>query len=261
MKNSWKCGVALLFAGMVGGFAGQAVAAGEEVELKDVEWEHQGPFGKFDKAAVQRGLHVYEQICSACHSLKYLYYRNLMEIGFSEEEVKAIAAKYMVTDGPDELGDMFERPARPSDKFRSPYPNDEAARAANNGALPPDLTLIVEAREEHEEYIYSLLTGYEDAPADFEVSPGMNYNPYFANSQIAMPAPLFEGGVEYADGTEATVEQMAHDVVTFLAWAGEPMLEERKETGFKVLIFMAILSVLLWRSNKKIWKRVKSQNV
>jgi ubiquinol-cytochrome c reductase cytochrome c1 subunit len=259
MKQSLKIGIALAFTG-VAAFAGAATAADEEVELKHPAWQHHGPFGTFDRATLQRGLTVFENVCNTCHSLKYVHYRNLEALGFTEDEVKGIAAKVQVEDGPNEDGDMFMRPAKPSDHFRSPFPNDAVARLSNGGALPPDLSVMVEAREGHEDYIYSLLTGYQDPPADVEMAAGKSYNVYFSGHQIGMPAPLSEGLVDYPDGTDATVEQMAHDVVTFLAWASEPNMEQRKEIGFKVVIFMTILSILLILSNRKIWKKLKSQN-
>jgi len=259
MKTSLKIGIALAFTGLAA-FAGAAHAAESEVELKHPGWQHKGPFGTFDRAALQRGLTVFENVCNNCHSLEYVHYRNLEALGFTEDEVKGIAAKVQVEDGPNEDGDMFMRPAKPSDPFKFPFANDEIARVSNGGALPPDLSVMVEAREGHEDYIYSLLTGYEDPPAGVEVAAGKSYNPYFSGHQIGMPPPLSEGLVEYPDGTEATVDQMAHDVVTFLAWAAEPNLEERKATGFKVLVFMAILSVLLILANRKIWKKIKTQN-
>ena len=259
MNKSFKLGLALIAAGVTT-FAGIAMAAESDEPVKQMEWPHKGAFGTFDRAALQRGLTVFENVCSNCHSLKYVHYRNLEELGFTEDEVKAIAAKVMVEDGPNDDGDMFERPAKPSDPFRSPFANEQLARASNGGALPPDLSVMVEAREGHENYIYSLLTGYQDPPADVKMQAGKSYNPYFNGGQISMPPPLTADAVEYADGTPATLEQEAHDVVTFLAWAAEPNLEERKELGFKVMVFMAILTVLLILSNRKIWKKIKSQN-
>lgn len=259
MNKSLKIGVALAFTGLAA-FAGSALAAEEEVALKTPGWEHLGPFGTFDRASLQRGLTVFENVCASCHSLEYIHYRNLEQLGFTADEVKGIAAKVQVEDGPNEDGDMFMRPAKPSDRYRSPFANDALARVSNGGSLPPDLSVIVEAREGHEDYIYSLLTGYVDAPADVEMTAGKSYNLYFTDHQIGMPAPLSEGLVDYPDGTEATVEQMAHDVTTFLAWAAEPNMEERKAMGFKVLVFMGILSVLLILSNRKIWKKLKAQN-
>ncbi len=220
-------------------------------------WHHSGPFGTFDRAALQRGFQVYKQVCSTCHSLRLLSYRNLSDLGFSENEVKAIAAGYNVTDGPNDQGEMFQRPGRPSDGFAKPFPNDQAARAANNGALPPDLSLIVKARHGGEDYIYSLISGYGLTPAkDEKIADGMYYNPYFAGHQIAMPPPLSDGVVTYADGTKATIEQEARDVAQFLTWAAEPKMEERKRTGLKVIIFLVVLAGLMYRVKKKVWSKI-----
>lgn len=259
MNKSMKLGLALVLTG-VAAVATAAMAAESDVPVKEVKWPHKGPFGTFDRAALQRGLTVFQNVCNNCHSLKYVHYRDLTQLGFTEAQVKGIAAKVMVEDGPNEDGDMFERPGKPSDPFHKPFANEQLARASNGGALPPDLSLMVEAREGHEDYIYSLLTGYQDAPADVKVQTGKYYNPYFSGGQIGMPPPLTADAVEYADGTKATLDQEVHDVVTFLAWASEPNLEVRKETGFKVMIFMAILAVLLIFSNRRIWKKLKSQN-
>jgi ubiquinol-cytochrome c reductase cytochrome c1 subunit len=188
-------------------------------------------------------------------------YRNLSQPGgpeFSEAQVKALAAEAEVQDGPNDDGEMFDRPGRPSDRFVSPYPNDEAARSANGGALPPDLSLMIKARRDGANYLYSLLIGYgEEAPAGVEVREGMNYNRFFTGAQIAMPPPLSEEAVEYSDGTKPTVENMAKDVVTFLAWASEPHMEERKSIGFKVLIYLIILAGLLYATTKKLWTGIK----
>ena len=188
-------------------------------------WRHESYFGTFDRAAVQRGYQVYKEVCASCHSLKYLGFRNLPAIGISEAEAKAIAATYTVKDGPNDDGEMFERPGRLSDKFPSPYANDKAARAANNGAFPPDLSLIIKARANGANYVNAILTGYADAPADVKLADGMSYNPYFSGAQIGMPNPLAEDQLTFADGTKASIKQMSKDVVTFLAWAAEPELE------------------------------------
>jgi len=233
-----------------------AQAAESGAPLVHRVWPHQGVTGTFDRAALQRGFQVYKEVCSSCHSLKHLSYRNLTALGFSADEVKAIASNYTVMDGPNDEGEMFERPALPSDRFKSPFANANAARAANNGALPPDLSLIVKARAGHEDYIYSLLIGYEEAPADFTLNPGMSYNTVFPGHQIAMAAPLNPDGVSYADGTKASVDQMAQDVVQFLAWAGDPHLEERKRTGLAVMIFLVIFAGLMYAAKKKMWKDV-----
>lgn len=228
---------------------------------KQTEWPFDGPFGKFDRVAIQRGFQVYKEVCSACHSLKRVAFRNLEEVGFSTEEVKAIASEYSVADGPDDEGEMFERPGKPSDYFPPPYPNEKAARAANNNnALPPDLSLIVKARHDGASYIYSLLTGYEDPPSYFNLGENMYYNPYFSGGgmQFSMIPPLTETGlVSYQDNTESTIEQMAYDVVNFLQWAAEPEMEKRKGLGAKTLVFLAVFTILFYLLKNKLWKRVK----
>ena len=195
-----------------------ALAAGDGKHPEKLDWQFEGLFGTVDVHSAQRGLQVYLEVCSGCHSLKQVAYRNLHALGFTEPEIKAIAANFDVIDGPDSEGEMFERAAIPSDKFVSPFPNEEAAAAANNGANPPDLSLQVKAHPGGANYIHALLTGYADAPEGVEVPEGSNYNAFFRGGFIAMPPPLFEDGVEYSDGTAATVEQMATDMVNFLQW-------------------------------------------
>jgi cytochrome c1 len=228
-------------------------SASEGSHLMHREWPHHGVTGTFDRAALQRGFQVYKEICASCHSLQLLSYRNLEALGYNEDEVKAIAAQYQVAGEIDDEGNPTERPALPSDRFKSPFANDNAARAANGGALPPDLSLIVKARQGHENFIYSLLTGYGEAPASLTLMQGMNYNATFPGNQIAMPAPLTEGGVTFADGTPATVDQMAADVTQFLAWAGDPHMEERKQTGLKVMIFLVIFASVMYAVKRKVW--------
>jgi ubiquinol-cytochrome c reductase cytochrome c1 subunit len=224
---------------------------------KQLKWEFDGFFGRFDRASVQRGYQVYKEVCSSCHSLKRVAYRNLEEIGFSEGEVKQIASEYLVTDGPNDDGEMFERTALPSDRFASPYPNEQAARSANGGALPPDLSLIVKARHDGANYVYSLLNGYQEAPEEFPLAQGKYYNPYFEGRQIAMPAPIADdGSVEYKDGTHPTKEQMIYDVANFLQWAAEPETEARKKMGIRSMIFLAILFVILIAAKKAVWKKL-----
>lgn len=230
-----------------------ALAAGDAAHPPATDWSFKGLFGTFDRAALQRGFQVYTEVCAACHSLRLMSYRNLSDIGFKEEQVKKIAAAVEVTDGPNDDGEMFERPGRPGDRFKSPFPNDNAARAGNNGALPPDLSLMIKARIGGADYMHALMTGYQGAPKGFELGEGMNYNAYFAGNQIAMPSPLSEDGVEYADGTKATVDQMSRDVTTFLAWAAEPEMEERKRLGVKVILFLLVLTGMLYALKRKIW--------
>ncbi len=233
-----------------------AFAATESAALPHTEFPHVGVFGKYDKRALKRGLQVYREVCSACHGLKHIAFRNLSALGLSDDEIKAIAETYQIQDGPNDEGEMFERAGRPSDHFPSPFANEKAARASNNGAYPPDLSLITKGRDGHEGYVYAILTGYEEPPADFALGEGMNYNKYFPGHQIAMAPPLNDGQVTYEDGTEAKIATMSHDVVTFLAWAAEPELEERKAVGLKVLIFIGLLTAVLYAINVRIWSRV-----
>ena len=236
--------------------------AGSSGELLKVDWSFKGLTGKFDRASLQRGFQVYKEVCSSCHSMQYLSYRNLGEEGgpeFTIEEVKAIAASFDVEDGPNNDGEMFIRPGRPSDKFVSPYPNVKASMAANGGAYPPDMSVLVKARPGGANYIYSVLNGYEETPEGFELEEGVYYNKYMSGQKIKMSNPLMEDIIEYSDGTEATVEQMAKDVTTFLSWAAEPELEERHKTGVKVMVYLILLTVLVYLSMRRIWSRVDSE--
>lgn len=225
-------------------------------------WSTDGPFGHFDRAQLKRGWQVYKEVCAACHSLNQIYYRNLAEIGFSEAEVKKIAAEDEVPAGPNEDGETHSdgepivRPAKQFDKLMLPFPNDNAARAANNGALPPDLTLMTKARPGGADYVHALLAGYKDAPSGFKLQEDMSYNEFFSGSQIAMASPLSDDGVEYADGTKATVSQMASDVTAFLIWTAEPELEERKRMGIKVVLFLLVFTALLYALKRKIWAKL-----
>ena len=238
------------------GSAGPAVAAGGAA-APEQHWSFSGLFGTFDRAALRRGFTVYKNVCAGCHGLRLVAYRNLMEIGFSENEVKAIAAEYEFTDGPNDDGEMFERAGLPSDKFKSPFANENAARASNGGAYPPDLSLIVKARLGGADYLYGVLTGYkEEPPPGVTVPDGMHYNEYFPGHNIAMPPPLADEGVEYADGTKATIQQQAQDVTTFLAWTSEPELETRKRMGVKVILFLLLLTGLLYVVKRRIWSDV-----
>lgn len=224
---------------------------------KKMNWPFEGAFGKVDRQAAQRGFQVYKEVCAACHGLYNLSYRNLKDIGFSDGEIKEIAKNYTVKDGPNEEGDMFDRPGIPADKFVHPYPNEQAARASNNGAYPPDLSLIVKAREDGGNYLFSLLTGYSEPPANFKLMTGLHYNPYFPGGQIAMPAPLTDCQVTYTDGIKSSVEQMAHDVTVFLQWAAEPEMEHRKSMGLKVMIFLVFFTIFFYISKRTIWQRLK----
>ena len=236
--------------------------AAEKVDYLKTDWSFKGLFGKFDRAALQRGYQVYTEVCASCHSMKYLSYRNLSEEGgpeFSEAAAKAIAASFDVKDGPNADGEMFTRPGKLSDKFVMPYDNVKAAQAANGGAYPPDMSVLVKARGGGVDYIYSLLQGYEDPPSGVTLDDGVYYNKYMYGNKIRMAAPLSDGIVEYGDGTNATVEQMSKDVTTFLMWAAEPHLESRHRMGFKAIVYLIILTTLVYFSMKKIWSRIESK--
>ena len=228
----------------------------------ETKWTFKGLFGKFDRASLQRGYQVYTEVCASCHSMKYLTYRNLAEKGgpeFSEAAAKAIAASFEVTDGPNADGEMFTRPGKLSDKFVMPYDNVKAAQAANGGAYPPDMSVLVKARGGGVDYIYSLLQGYEDPPSGVTLDDGVYYNKYMYGNKIRMAAPLSDGLVEYGDGTNATVEQMSKDVTAFMAWSAEPHLEKRKRIGFKTILYLLIFSVLVYFSMKRIWSRIETK--
>ena len=238
------------------------VSAAEKTDLLKIDWSFKGLFGKFDRGSLQRGYQVYSEVCASCHSMKYLSYRNLSEKGgpeFSVEQVKAIASSFEVTDGPNEDGDMFTRPAKLSDKFVKPYENEKAAQAANGGAYPPDMSVLAKARSGGADYLYSLLLGYEEAPTSFELDEGVYYNKYMPGNKIKMSPPLSDDLVEYSDGTQATTAQMAKDVTTFLVWASEPHLESQHKMGFKAIIYLIILLTLVYMSKQKVWSRFGSK--
>jgi ubiquinol-cytochrome c reductase cytochrome c1 subunit len=242
-----------------GGAVEEGAVSTNPEPLPEHDWSFQGPVGTYDRAALQRGFQVYRQVCSSCHGLKRVAFRNLADLGYSPEEIKAIAAEYQVTDGPNDEGEMFQRKATPADHLVGPYANEKAARAANNGAYPPDQSLIIKARHDGANYVRALLLGYESAPEGMKMQDGMHYNKYFPGRQIAMANPLSEGVVTYQDGTAATPEQMANDVVTFLSWAAEPEAEARKRMGAKVLIFLIPMTILLYLLKRKIWADVKKK--
>lgn len=236
-----------------------------------VKWSFAGPFGKFDRAQLQRGLKVYREVCAVCHGLKYVAFRNLADLGYSEAQVTAIAAEYKIQDGPNDQGEMFERDGRPADYFPTPWPNENAARARYNG-VPPDMSVLAKARgyergfpwfifdiftqfQEHGvDYIHALMTGYkEKPPAGVTLPPGAFYNEYFPGHAIAMPPPLSDKRVDYTDGSPTTVDQYAKDVAAFMMWAAEPHMEARKRIGFQVMIFLIVLAGLLYFTKKKVW--------
>ncbi len=250
-RRPWAtaAGLALLLA------AAPIAAAETQAPLPTRDWSFSGPFGSFDQAALRRGLNVYLDACAGCHSLRHVAYRNLtaLGIGFGPENIKAFAEEFELVDGPDDAGKMFTRPARPADRFVSPYPNAGAARAANNGMVPPDLSLITKARADGVNHLYAFLIGYGEAPDGVVLGPGMYYNVHAPGGQTGMPPSLFPDMVEYEDGTEATVEQMAADVTTFLAWAAEPHMEARKSLGWRVVVFLALLTVLFIALKHEVW--------
>ena len=229
-------------------------------EIARQSWSFTSPFGTYDNAQLQRGFQVYKDVCANCHSMRLLSYRNLGEPGgpeFSPKAVEVLAAQAQVTDGPNEKGEMFQRPARPSDRFRSPFANEQLARLANNGALPPDLSVIAKARPGGPDYVYALLTGYRPAPQGFAPAEGMHYNATFPGHQIAMAPPLSDGVVAYTDGTKRIVDNYARDVSAFLMWAAEPKLEERHTVGARVMIFLIVFLAIMYLAKRVVWTRVR----
>jgi ubiquinol-cytochrome c reductase cytochrome b/c1 subunit len=266
--------IALVVAGAL--FAGgtQNAKAEEQETPPSLKWSFAGPFGKYDRGSLQRGLKIYKEVCSNCHSLSYIAFRNLADPGgpgYSAAQAAAFASEYKIKDGPNDQGDMFERPGRPADYFPAPFANEQAARAANGGGLPPDLSLIAKARsyergfpwfvfdfftqfqEQGPNYVAALLQGYEKKPADVTLPEGTYYNKYFPGHAIKMPQPLSNGQVTFDDGSPATLEQYAKDISTFLMWAAEPKMEARKELGMQVFVFLIIFAGLMYFTKKKVW--------
>jgi ubiquinol-cytochrome c reductase cytochrome c1 subunit len=258
--------IVLVLATIIVGLAAVSIVAANPVAHSTVHtqsWSFTGFFGHFDQAQLKRGYQVYKDVCASCHAMDLVAYRDLQDIGFTEDEVGAFAAEVQVQDGPDDTGEMFERPGRASDRFKAPFPNEQAARAANNGAYPPDLSLIAKSRagagflgHEGADYIHSLMVGYEEPPAGVTIPEGMFYNHAFKGHQIAMPPPLSEGGVTYADGTEATLDQQAKDIAAFLTWTAEGNLEERHRTGIKAVLFLVIFTLLVYTVKRRVWADV-----
>jgi cytochrome c1 len=277
---------ALLAAALIG-FAAPALAAEAPVP-PEVNWSFAGPFGHFDRAQLQRGFKVYREVCASCHSLEYISFRNLAQPGgpeFSEAQVRALAAEYQVQDGPNDAGDMFERPGRPADRFPKPFANENQAAAANGGKAPPDLSLMPKARtyergfpwfvfdvftqfaETGSDYVHAVLTGYHEPPQGFTVPTGGHYNEYFPGHIIAMPKPLNDGQVEYPKlengqpQVPETVDQYSRDVTAFLMWTAEPHLEARKRLGMQAVLFLSVLAVLLYFVKRRIWSRVGNVDI
>ncbi|XP_007907494.1 cytochrome c1, heme protein, mitochondrial [Callorhinchus milii] len=235
----------------------------DELELHppNYPWSHNGLLSSLDHASIRRGYEVYKQVCSACHSMEYLAFRNLVGVSHTEEEAKAIAEEYEIVDGPDENGEMFTRPGKLSDYFPKPYANSEAARAANNGALPPDLSYIANARHGGEDYVFTLLTGYCDPPAGISLREGLYYNPYFPGQAIGMAPPIYDEILEYSDGTPPSMSQIAKDVCTFLRWSSEPEHDQRKRMGLKMLMFSLIVIPMLYYMKRHRWSVLKSRKI
>ncbi|XP_066139344.1 cytochrome c1, heme protein, mitochondrial-like [Euwallacea fornicatus] len=255
--------------GILAGGAGVLIyTLDQSVRASDLElhppknpWSHNGWFNSLDHASIRRGYEVYKQVCAACHSLRFIAYRNLVGVSHTEEEAKAEAEEQMITDGPNEQGNMFQRPGKLSDYVPNPYPNEEAARAANNGAFPPDLSYIVLARHGGEDYIFSLLTGYYDAPAGINLRDGQYYNPYFPGGAISMAQALYNEAMEYSDGTPASASQLAKDVSTFLKWTSEPEFDDRKRMTIKAIGVLAILLGLSYYAMKFKFSTIKTRKI
>ena len=253
MRRAALLGLGLGLAAASGG----AFAAGDAGTLRERDWTFDGPFGHYDRASLQRGFQVFREVCASCHGLDHISFRNLAGLGYSDAEVKAIAAEYEVVDGPDDDGEMFTRPGVPADRVPAPFENENAARASNGGAYPPDLSLIIKARPDGANYVYSLMTGYGDAPAEMSVPEGMYYNDAYSGHMIAMAAPLYGEDIEYADGSDTSLEAVSADVVSFLAWASEPEMETRKRLGIAVMIFLAGMCVVTFLAKRHVWADLK----
>ena len=242
--------LSILLLGLV---SSTAWGAGGDVILKTRNWSFSGPFGTFDKAAMQRGFQVYNEVCAGCHSMKLIAFRNFADLGYDDSEIKALAAQYEIQDGPNDDGEMFMRPGIPADRMPAPYANDNAARAGNNGALPPDLSLIAKARPNGPNYLYSLLSSYDDAPEGKEVPDGMYYNAAYPGHLIAMPQPLYGDDVEYVDGSATSIDALSADLTQFLMWAAEPKMEVRKRIGVAAVFFLSIFVILSYLAKRRIW--------
>ena len=243
----------LLLAGLLIGFSPVAQAAGDAPKPPTHEWSFNGPFGYYDKAAMQRGYKIYREVCASCHSMKHMYFRNLEALGYNENQIKNIASEYSVQDGPDDEGEMFDRPAKPSDGFPAPFANDKAAAYANDGAVPPDLSLITKARMNGPDYLYALMTGYQEPPHGADVVEGKHWNKYFPGHNISMAPPLSDDLIAYEDGSAQTVEQYSKDLVQFMMYAADPHMEARKKAGFRVILFLLVFAGIMYAVKKKIW--------
>ena len=239
---------------LLAGIAAPGAMAQEEAPTPPPQnWSFNGIFGGLDLAAAQRGFQVYSEVCSTCHSMNLLHYRDLTGLGLTDQQITAIASAVTVPLGVDDQGNPKTGPGTPSSQFRAPFANEQAARTAMNGALPPDLSLIVNAREGHADYVYAILTGFTDAPPAFKMMGGMNYNIYFPGHQIAMPQPLHDGQITFVDGSPNRIEDEAHDVVTFLYWAANPEAVQRKQVGVRVVLFLIFMTGITYAVKRKVW--------
>ncbi len=279
MRRNLSIMTAFLLGAALSGTATLTACAQEEPPNPPMQtWSFAGPFGLYDPQQLQRGFKIYREVCSNCHSLNLLSFRNLADPGgpeFTQAQAAAIAATFQVTDGPNDQGQMFKRPGKISDNFPPPFANEQAARAALGGGLPPDMSDLAKARSYDEgfpwfiidaftmydaqgpDYIHAIINGYVTAPAGFSQPPGTYYNEYFPGHAIKMPPPLHAGQVQYTDGTPETLDQYGRDVAAFLMWASEPKLDERKRLGFQVMIFLIVFTGLLYFTKKKIWHDVE----
>jgi len=258
MRKTLTAAAAALVLAVAGPLATPAAQAAEAAaELMERSWSFEGVFGHYEEEQLQRGFQVYREICSACHGITRIRFRNLTEIGLTEDEVKELAAQYEVEDGPNDEGEMYMRPAELTDSYPSPYPNEQAARFANNGAYPVDLSLITKARPGGPDYVYSLMLGYEEPPEDTELMVGMYWNKYFPGHQIGMPQMIYDQMVEFESGAPNDSEALAADVTAFLMWAAEPSLEARKELGLKVMLFLIVLTALFYALYRQVWRDVE----
>ncbi|XP_050235963.1 cytochrome c1-2, heme protein, mitochondrial [Mercurialis annua] len=256
---------ALIGAGLSGFLSFATIASADEaehgLECPSYPWPHKGILSSYDHASIRRGHQVYQEVCASCHSMSLISYRDLVGVAYTEEEVKAMAAEIEVVDGPNDEGEMFTRPGKLSDRLPQPYSNEQAARFANGGAYPPDLSLITKARHNGQNYVFALLTGYRDPPAGVQIRDGLHYNPYFPGGAIAMPKMLNDGAVEYEDGVPATEAQMGKDVVSFLSWAAEPEMEERKLMGFKWIFVLSLALLQAGYYRRMRWSVLKSRKL
>lgn len=253
--NILTIGISMIAGVVMSGSAAMAAGAGGTIIERD--WSFNGPFGHYDQASLQRGFQVYREVCSGCHGLDYIAFRNLADLGYNEAEIKAIAAEYEVVDGPNEEGEMFTRAGIPADRFPNPYPNENAARAGNGGAYPPDLSLMVKARPNGANYLYSLMVGYKDAPNGTDVPEGMYYNDAYSGHMIAMPQPIYGDDITLAGDGDTSVEALSADVTAFLAWTSEPEMESRKRTGIAAMVFLFVMCFVSYGSMRYVWSDVK----